>query len=420
MRNMGTYDLRGDAKSIFSSAIESSLPHNAVVGALAGLSFDGNIIVVAIGKAAYTMAQAAHSCLGSRISGGVVITKYGHATGCPQIGPMAVYEAGHPITDENSVLVTEKALAAVKGLNEKDTVLFLVSGGGSSLFEKPLISLDELKYVNNSLLACGADIKEINTIRKRLSAVKGGRFALACSPARVVSIILSDIVGNPLDMIASGPAYKDGSTCEDAQNVVKKYSLGFSEKTMELLRQETPKSIADGEVYVAGSVEGLCATAAKKAESLGYSAKVLTTSLCCEAKAAGDYLAKIAEEHKDSSIPLAFIAGGETVVKLRGSGMGGRNQELALSAARAIGGMENVCIFSVGSDGTDGPTDAAGGIVDGGTKAVLERQGISIAAALDDNDSYNALRLCDGLIKTGPTGTNVNDICGVLIKNRES
>ena len=406
--------IRSDANFIIERAIASAMPDEAVRKALAAVELPDKVYLVAIGKAGAQMAKAAYAQLGHKICQGVAITKYDHSDG--DIGPIKVYEAGHPVLDENSVKATDQVLKMVDGLGEKDTVVFLVSGGGSALFESPLVSLEELQDINKQLLACGADIVEMNTIRKRLSAVKGGKFAAACAPARIVSVILSDIIGDPLDMIASGPAYPDASTCEDAIAIVEKYDLDLSVDALELLHQETPDKLDNVETYVTGSVRQLCAAASEAAQELGYKPVVLTASLCCEAKDAGSFLASIARYHKDTDESLAFIAGGETVVRITGEGLGGRNQELALSAACGIAGLENTAVFSVGSDGTDGPTDAAGGYVDGDTASALQKLGVSIPAVLRANDSYYALRNVDGLVITGPTGTNVNDVCCLLIK----
>ena len=255
----------------------------------------------------------------------------------------------------------------------------------------------------------------MNTIRKRLSAVKGGRFAQLCAPARVYSIVLSDILGDPLDMIASGPAYPDSSTCAQALAVAEKYGLHLTDQMRQLLGEETPKQLDNVETVITGSVRILCAAAAESCEKLGYQATVLTDQLCCQAREAGSFLASIALTHKDTDKPLAFIAGGETVVRLTGTGKGGRNQELALAAAPGIAGLDNALIFSLGSDGTDGPTNAAGGLVDGSTQARLAEQGVSIHAVLQDNDAYHALERVGGLIQTGPTGTNVNYVAVVLL-----
>ena len=316
--------------------------------------------------------------------------------------------------DENSFAATAAALDLVQGLTAGDTVLFLLSGGGSALFEKPLIPGAELQDITGQLLACGADIVEINTIRKRLSAVKGGRFALACAPAKVYSIVLSDILGDPLDMIASGPAAPDSSTCADAQAIAAKYGLRLSDAARALLGQETPKKLSNVETQITGSVRQLCAAAAAACEKLGYRPVLLTDRLDCEAREAGRFLADIARTHAGSGEKLAYLAGGETVVHLTGHGLGGRNQELALAAAPGLAGLD-AALFSVGSDGTDGPTDAAGGYADGDTLAALAARGLDVHAVLADNDAYHALGAVDGLILTGPTGTNVNDVAVLLL-----
>ena len=406
--------LRQDADFIINRALTSVLPDEAVRRALEAAELPEKVYLAAIGKAAVQMAKAAYDCLGHRIQKGVVVTKYGHSNG--DIGPIKVFEAGHPVPDENSVKATEAVLDMVRSLGEEDTVIFLVSGGGSALFELPLVGLDELQDINRQLLVCGADIVEMNTVRKRLSGVKGGRFALECAPARVVSVVLSDILGDPLDMIASGPAYPDNSTCEQAVAIAEKYELDLSVDALELLHKETPDELTNVETYVTGSVRQLCAAASEAAAELGYKPVVLTASLCCEAKDAGSFLASVAQYHQNTESSLAFIAGGETVVRLTGEGLGGRNQELVLSAAQGIAGLKDTAVFSVGSDGTDGPTDAAGGYADGDTAPRLKELGISIYDVLKANDSYYALRNVDGLIKTGPTGTNVNDVSCVLIK----
>ena len=284
--------------------------------------------------------------------------------------------------------------------------------------ELPLCSGEQLRDVTSQLLACGADIREMNMIRKRLSGVKGGRFAALCEPAEVYGIVLSDILGDPLDMIASGPVSPDSSTCEMCRETVEKYHLDFPEEVMELLGEETPKECANVRAKVTGSVRQLCSSAAKTCLELGYDPVILTSSMDCVAREAGSFLAAVAREHQHSERSLAFLAGGETVVRLSGSGLGGRNQELALSAAAGIAGLENTAVFSFGSDGTDGPTDAAGGYVDGGTAGALADQGIRIPQVLEKNDSYHALRCCGGLLVTGPTGTNVNDLSCVLIKRK--
>lgn len=406
--------LRSDANTIIERSIQAVLPDEAVRRALSGRKFSGRVLLVAAGKAAWQMASAAAAQLGDGLSAGVVVTKYDHVKG--DIPHCTCYEAGHPVPDENSFAATQAALDMVKDAGEGDTVLFLLSGGGSALFEKPLVSGEELQNITGQLLACGADIVEMNTLRKRLSAVKGGRFAQLCAPAKVFAVVLSDILGDPLDMIASGPACPDSSTCAQALAVVEKYHLTLSDAAMECLKQETPKQLDNVETQITGSVRQLCAAAAQVCRQLGYEPVILTDQLCCQAKEAGSFLASIVKTHARPEHPMAFIAGGETVVQLTGKGRGGRNQELALAAAEGIAGMDNVAVFSVGSDGTDGPTDAAGGYVDGSTRAALLATGLTVHGVLAENDAYHALQKTDGLIVTGPTGTNVNDVALALVR----
>ena len=406
--------LRKDADQIVRESIAAVLPDEAVRRTLKDYRPGaGKTLLVAAGKAAWQMAKAAVDTLG-QVDGGVVITKYGHVIG--EIPGVVCYEAGHPVPDENSFAATKKALELVENRSAGDTVIFLLSGGGSALFELPLIPGEELQDITRQLLASGADIVEMNTIRKRLSAVKGGRFALACAPAKVLSIVLSDILGDPLDMIASGPAYPDSSTCKQAKNIAAKYELKFSPDAEKLLDEETPKELHNVETHINGSVRELCAAAAAAAQKLGYDPIILTDQLCCEAREAGSFLASILKSHFQSDRSLAFIAGGETIVHLTGHGLGGRNQELALAAAPGIADIPGAAVFSVGSDGTDGPTDAAGGYVDGETCAALAERGISVFDMLRDNDAYHALQAVSGLIVTGPTGTNVNDVAVALLK----
>ena len=406
--------LRQDADAILSACLKAVLPDEAVRRALADFhSGGGRTLLVSAGKAAWQMAKAAVDTLGS-VDGGVVVTKYDHVKG--GIPGVACYEAGHPVPDGNSFSATAKALELVSGLTERDTVLFLLSGGGSALFEKPLVPGGELRDMTRQLLACGADIVEMNTLRKRLSGVKGGRFAQACAPAKVFSIVLSDILGDPLDMIASGPAYPDSSTCEQARAIVAKYGVNLSPEAMALLDVETPKELANVTTQITGSVRELCAAAARACASLGYEPVLLTDQLDCEAREAGRFLSGVLRTHAGGGKSLAFIAGGETVVHLTGKGLGGRNQELALAAAPGIAGIPGAAVFSVGSDGTDGPTDAAGGYVDADTCAALKAVGLDVFTVLRDNDAYHALQAADGLIVTGPTGTNVNDVAVALLK----
>jgi len=409
--------LREDCERIVREAIERVRPDRAVRRALEDATFgEGRLILVAVGKAAWEMAATAREALGRRIDGGIVITKHGYARG--ELPPLVVREAGHPVPDGDSFSATGEALALTEHLRPEDTVLFLLSGGGSALFESPLISPEELRDITARLLACGADITGMNTVRKRLSAVKGGRFARHCAPARIFSIVLSDIIGDPLDMIASGPACPDSSTCADAVDIVRRYGLTLSERARGCLEVETPKALDNVTTRVTGSVRELCAAAAHTCQALGYRPVLLTDRLSCEAREAGRFLASIAHSHAGDGEAMAFIAGGETVVHLTGRGLGGRNQELALAACGDIAGLENVAVFSVGSDGTDGPTDAAGGYVDGRTLGLLRSKGLALDDALADNDAFHALQATGGLIYTGPTGTNVNDVAVALVRPR--
>ena len=401
--------LRRDAERAARAAIRAVLPENAVRRALAGMAFPGRVYLIAAGKAAPRMARAALSVLTVPVTEGLVISKYGHFDG--PIGPLRCFEAGHPVPDENSVRAGEAALRLTEDLREDDTVLFLLSGGGSALFEKPLIPLAELQGLTRQLLACGADIVEINSIRKRLSALKGGKFAAHCAPAKVEAVVLSDILGDPLDMIASGPVSPDSATCAEALAIAVKYKLHLSPEAEACLRLETPKELGNVHARVVGSVRELCRAAGEACRAMGYEPLFLTDRLDCEAREAGRFLAAVLRSHAEERRKLAFLAGGETVVHLTGQGLGGRNQELALAAAEGLRGLKNACLLSLGSDGTDGPTDAAGGYVDGDSFDALREKGLVPHEILRNNDAYHALRAVEGLIVTGPTGTNVNDLC---------
>ncbi len=406
--------LRADAEKIVRSAIGAVKPDEAVKRALAGFRPEGRVFLVSVGKAAWQMAQAALRELPRPVDGGVVVTKYGHVMG--ELPGVACYEAGHPVPDENSFRGTQAVLELTRDLEPTDTVLFLLSGGGSALFEDPLIPAEELRDVTKQLLACGADIVEMNTIRKRLSAVKGGRFAIHCAPARVEAVVLSDILGDPLDMIASGPAAADPSTAEQAVAIAEKYGLRLSGAAWNCLKTETPKKLENVHTQIIGSVRELCRAAAERCRALGYEPVLLTDRLDCEAREAGRFLSAVLRTYAGEGRKLAFLAGGETVVHLTGSGLGGRNQELALAAATGLAGLSNAALISVGSDGTDGPTDAAGGYVDGDTLQDLRQAGLNPDAVLAENDAYHALEKVGGLIKTGPTGTNVNDVAVALVE----
>ena len=409
-----------DAKILIDRVIQANMPRQAVRNALADHVFSGSIYLAAIGKAAWTMAHAAREELGNTIKRGIVITKYDHSSG--DIPGMEIIEAGHPLSDENTIAGTKKIVQMARGLGAKDELLFLISGGGSALFEEPLpgLTLADIVEINSRLLACGADIVEINMIRKRLSAVKAGRFAQICSPARVFTVVLSDVLGDRLDSIASGPAAPDMSTSDEVMAVVQKYNLKISDTVKDYLNRETPKSLDNVKTVITGSVRTLCSSAAETAAGMGYTPHILCSQMNCEAREAGRLIAAIAQQINAADCafrrPCAVILGGETVVKLKGTGKGGRNQELALAAAEGIAGIENLLVLSVGSDGTDGPTDAAGGIVDGTTARRLKEKGYALQEFLDNNDAYNALAAVDSLVITGPTGTNVNDVTVILCR----
>jgi hydroxypyruvate reductase len=425
---LGDRNLREDIKRIIEKVKQEILPDSTVKFWLEKniskfQDLKGNLYVVAIGKAAWRMAKAANDVLRHMISDkvihGVVVTKYNHSEG--NIENFEIYEAGHPVPDENTLMATKRVLELTNNLKENDVVLFLISGGGSALFEMPVdgVSLEDIQKLTEALLKSGANIVEINNVRKHLSKVKGGRFAQHVYPAKIVSLVLSDVLGDRLDSIASGPAYPDGTTSQQAIDVLRKYNITVSEKILNALAQETPKELSNVETFIIGSVKVACENAEKFASQLGYNTFVLTTTLDCEAKEAGKFLASIAKEIKNSDRPVkkpaAIILGGETVVKVKGSGRGGRNQELALSFSLAIEGLENIVLCSFGTDGTDGPTDAAGGIVDGQTAQKIRKAGLSPESFLENNDSYNALKIAGDLLITGPTGTNVNDLIVLLV-----
>lgn len=413
--------LKTEAIEIFKEAVAAVLPDKAVRRALAGREKpSGRRLLVAVGKAAWQMAASASDALGQEVDGGVVITKYGHARG--EIPGVRIFEAGHPIPDENTYIATEAALELTSALLPGDEVIFLVSGGGSALFEKPGegISGEDVARLSKELLESGASINEINTLRKRFSRVKGGRFAAHCAPARIFQIVLSDVLGDRLDSIASGPACEDASGPEEAAAVAARYKLRLPPHMRPFLEIGTPKKVRNVETAITGSVRELCRAAAEACERRGYKPYLLTTTLDCEARDAGRFVASLARElHAGTSAfkpPCAVILGGETVVRLRGAGRGGRNQELALAAAEGIRGLPNIAVLSGGSDGTDGPTDAAGGVADGSTWDEIVRTGADPAKLLEENDSYSALGSVGSLIVTGPTGTNVNDIMLLLVR----
>lgn len=405
--------LRREADCLIQAALEAVQPDQLVRQALHDFRpGKGKLILLSIGKAAWTMARAALSVL-EKPDHGLLITKYGHL---PEPLPeLECIEAGHPLPDENSLRAGEKVWHLVQHLKARDRVVLLLSGGGSALMEKSELPLEELISINEQLLRCGADIQEINTIRKRLSALKGGRLGLACGPAPVYSVLLSDVPGDAPDLIASGPALPDPSTVAEAVAVAEKYKLHLSDAARNLLKKETPKDLPHATYALGGSPMDLCRGAAREAERLGYQAQIWPERLSGSARDTGVWLANRAREAAKLGRPVAIIAGGETTVEVRGNGLGGRNQELALAAAPGLEGLK-ACIFSLGSDGSDGPTPAAGGYVDGDSMAAFRGRQLDVAAYLKNNDSYHALQAVEGLIITGPTGTNVNDLSVALVR----
>lgn len=412
--------LRQDAQAVLQAAVRAVRPDRAVAGHLRGLPAATRYIALAVGKAAWGMARAAREILGERIQRGIVITKYGHAGGA--LEGFEVREAGHPVLDENSLAATERALQVLGERPPDAEVLLLLSGGGSALFESPLpgVRLADLREINDRLLRGGASIVEVNAVRKHLSAVKGGRLAERLLPTKVLTLALSDVLGDRLDSIASGPAWPDPTTSGEALAVLERCGIRPAPAVLDALRQETPKQLGNVEARIVGSLARACEEAVHAAESLGYRARVLTTALEGEASDAGRELGALARKTRQAletdGLPQALIAGGETVVHVRGGGLGGRNQELALAAAAEIKGLDGVVFAAMGTDGTDGPTDAAGGLVDGGTVRRLAEKGFLLEDALQDNDAYHALQASGDLLVTGPTGTNVNDLVVILVR----
>jgi len=410
--------LRIDAEKIINHSISEVLPEKSVKSELSKLNLKKNPLVIAVGKAAWRMAAACSEYYNGALSG-YVITKYGHSMGI--IPGFEIYEAGHPVPDENTIKATDEVLMATSELSKDDIVLFLVSGGGSALFESlvPGINLEDMRIITNELLKSGASIREINTIRKKLSRVKGGGFLKWLAPAEVITLSLSDVLGDDPKVIASGPTVKDEIGSEYAMSILEKYEIEVGENIENALNEgKKAEKCIKSDYLIIGSLDKVCKAAEEKCNELGYNTYILTTSLECEAREAGNMLASIAKstvEGKNSfKLPCAFICGGETVVKIKGNGKGGRNQELALSAAIALDGLDNVIVASIGTDGTDGPTDAAGGIVSGKTAERLRKKGLNASEFLDNNDSYHALSKSGDIFKTGPTGTNVNDLILIL------
>jgi len=388
-------------------------------------AFD-RVVVVGAGKAAASMASALEDILGSYITGGMITTKYGHGLA---LNVVSVTEAGHPIPDESGVRGSERILGLLEGAGEKDLVLCVISGGGSALLPMPVsgISLHDKQKTTQALLDCGADIHEINTIRKHISGIKGGRLAEATFPATLVTLILSDVTGDDLDAIASGPTVPDRSTFGDCMAIVDKYDLveklplsviSYLKNGVQGREPETPKPgdrVFDRTLaLITGSCALSVSSAKQKAVELGYNAIILSSCIEGETRDVAKVHAAIAKEILKSgnpvSIPGCVISGGETTVTIHGDGLGGRNMEFVLAAAIEIDGLGGITLLSGGTDGTDGPTDSAGAIADGSTVRTARGRGLDPAAYLSNNDSYHFFEATGDLLMTGPTMTNVMDL----------
>jgi len=436
--------MRQHAMEIFQAALKAVDPAEAILrhvkladdGLQIGahrFKFDDydRILVTGAGKAGASMAKALEELLGDRISDGVIVVKEGH--GLP-LKHVRIHEAGHPVPDSRGIRGAEDVLALANAAGERDLVICAISGGGSALLVSPAdgVALEDKQEVTRLLLACGADIHEINTVRKHLSRAKGGGLARAAFPATVVSLILSDVIGDDLNVIASGPAVPDTSTFADARKVFRKYDIWnqVPESVRQRIRQglagdieDTPK--AGDAVFrrcyfelVGNNLQALIA-AGQEARRKGYQSLILSSTIEGEAREVVKMFAAIAKEVRSSANPVAppacILCGGETTVTIQGEGKGGRNQEFALASAMIIDGMENVVVLSGGTDGTDGPTDAAGAIADGNTITRARADNLDPFAALRRNDSYHFFQPLGDLIVTGPTRTNVSDVYMVLV-----
>lgn len=388
------------------------------------------IIVIGAGKASFLMAKALCGIVGDKLARGMVISKaLGLADFLPGYPSVRILKGGHPIPDNDSIGSTQALIGLLKDLDTADLVFCLISGGGSALLTQPVpgVTLEQMQNLTRTLMACGASVDEINTIRKHLDEVKGGRLAGMVYPAKLVTLILSDVIGNPLEVIASGPTVADPTTYLDSFKILDKYQVmdvvpkvvidifrqGRLGKLPETLKPGDPK-IKNALNIIIGSNYQACAMAEAQAKKEGLHSSILTTFLNGEARSAGLFLTGILKQIVSTGDPLSrpacLIVGGETTVVLKGNGRGGRNQELALSAVNELRGLERVALITLATDGEDGPTDAAGAIVTGETAGRAEKAGLSAQAYLDNNNSYEFFKQLDDQIRTGSTGTNVNDL----------
>jgi glycerate 2-kinase len=432
------FALRQDARQIFNAALTAADAAEAVSrhvkvdgeaididGWLYSLRSYRSIVVVGAGKGSAQMCRALEELIGDWLYGGIIIVKYGYAVPVKKI---AVIEAGHPIPDENGLNATEKVIDLLRQTTSEDLVISLISGGGSALLSSPAdgVSFHEKQEMTELLLNCGAPIREVNAIRKHISKVKGGRLARLAYPSTLISLILSDVVGDAISAIASGPTAPDPSTFSECQVILDRYKLR-TKKSDSIARlidkgsageiNETPKPgdpVFENVLNVVVGNNRLTVMAAKEqAESLGYSVKVIDDLAEGEAtELAVAHAAIVKEMYHSGTVrrPACVISGGEATVTLRGNGLGGRNQEFALATALELDGLDGIVALIGGTDGTDGPTDAAGGIVDGGTVRRGQTKGLDARDYLSRNDSYHYLQATDDLLVTGPTFTNVMDL----------
>ncbi len=435
--------LKRDAIEIFNAAVSAVEPSAAVKRVLKvkgntltvseqryDLRKIAHIYIVGAGKASAAMANAVEDLMIDRIVDGAVTVKYGYVADLRKI---RLTQAGHPVPDENGVLGSGRILEVLKKATEKDLVISLISGGGSALTPLPVesVSLLDKQTVTRALLACGATILEINTMRKHLSQIKGGGLARLAHPTPIINLMLSDVIGDPVEVIASGPCVPDSSTFRDCQAIIKKYDLQekLSPAVVDYIRRgvegqvpETPKPgdplFEKVQNTVIGSNIVAVKAAEKKAKQLGYHTRILSTFIegeTCEVAKVHSAVAR--EIHKTGNPvkpPACVISGGETTVTIRGSGLGGRNQEFALAAVLEISGLDHTVVLSGGTDGSDGPTDAAGAIADSTTWERAKKLGLAPKAYLDNNDSYRFFEQLGDLLITGPTNTNVMDVRIIL------
>lgn len=435
--------LRDHARSIFGAGLEAVDPGHCVERALlhpnaadmetmlAKAAAHGRIFVVGGGKASALMARAIEARFGNRVAGGAVVVKYGH--GVPLNG-IRVIEAGHPVPDASGLKGAEAVLDIARQAKEGDLLVCLISGGASALLPFPSEgnTLADKQETTSLLLAAGSTIHEINAIRKHLSGIKGGGLALAAAPARVLTFILSDVVGDDLDVIGSGLTVPDSTSFADCLRILDRY--GLLDRIPQTVRQrfeqgaaglipETPKHDSANFENVVNRIVGsnslALSAAAARADALGYRPLILSSMIEGDARQAACFLNRIAREVARSSNPIAppacILSGGETTVRVKGNGVGGRNMEMALAAALDMCGEKNTVMLCAGTDGTDGPTDAAGAFVDGDTVLRAVDLGLDPALYLADNDSYRFFSRLDDLLITGPTRTNVMDMQIVLV-----